>query len=726
MNSDAPSGPGDLNRSEAADSIVPLLWPESVALIGASADSSRIAGKPLHNLRLHGFPGRIYTVNPKYKDMNGVPCFPRVDDLPEGVDCAIVLLAADRVIPVLKALSLRKAKSAIVVSGGFAEGGREGRILQDEMSAIADRSGMRILGPNTLGAVNFHGRAVLSFSTSFEDGNLSAGPVGFISQSGALLSSLSDRASDYGMGLSHAVATGNEADLDVSEFLEFLARDEHTRVVMGLVESVRDGRKFLLALENLRRAGKPVVLLKVGKSEAGQKAALAHTGALAGSSRVFDAACRRAGVLQADDLEELLQTAHLMSRAKLPKGRTVGVITTSGGAAAMLADTATRHGLSLPSPSPAAASRLRDSLPSFAQQSLNPVDLTAQHLSQPEVYRQTVMEFLNDDAFGSVAVIMAPGSGKSGEERAETLVELDREARKPLVACWIGGGQSSRGRDTCRRNGLPTMEFPNHAATALARLADYAETRARFSPDDRPPEHVPLEPVEPLPGSTAPALTEYQSERWLAACGIPVLDGELAQSAGGALEAAERLGYPVVMKGMMPGILHKNIAGLVRLGIDNAESVLDSYQELTAALAAFAQAAGEDILIEPMAPSGVDLLIGAHIDPTFGPVVVFGWGGVHAEILDETSLRLAPISSTDAAEMLAEVRGFPAMAEDALGDGVEWNALKNVLVRISHIAAGMQDEMESIDLNPIRVIHRNGECRVLDASVVLKDRGSAA
>lgn len=726
MSYNNPETPKHPKQGRAANSIVPLISPESVAVIGASADQTRIAGKPLKNLQAHGFSGRIYAVNPKYNEINGVPCFSSVEALPEEVDCAIVLLAAEKVISTLEALSLRKAKSAIVVSGGFAEGGKSGRLLQDKISAIAKQSGMRILGPNTLGAVNFHSRAILSFSTSFEEGVFPAGSVGFVSQSGALLSSLTDRAADYGMGLSYATATGNEADLDVSDFLDFFVRDEQTQVVMGLIESVQNGEKFLIALENLRRARKPVVLLKVGKSKAGEKTALAHTGTLAGSSRVFNAVCQKAGVIQTDNLEDLLQTTHLLSKTRLPTNRTLGIITTSGGAAALLADSATDLGFTLPSPSKNVVARLKKLLPPFAQQSLNPVDLTAQHLSQPEVYRQIILEFLDDDAFGSVVVIMAPGSGKSSVERGETLVRLFQETKKPLIACWIGGKQSSQGRDICRRNGLPTLDFPDHTATALACLSDYAETQVRFLNTGQSAEKIVQTPINPLPTTFDSVLTEYESEQWLAACGIPVLEGKIIHSLEEAQKAAAQLGYPVVMKGIMQGVLHKNLSGLVHLDIDNPDSVLSSYQQLKSILTAEARdETKEKILIEPMAPPGVDLLVGTHTDPTFGPVVIFGWGGIHAEILDKTSMRLAPISTVDVTEMMAEVQGFPKIAEDALGGSVEWSSLKNILIQVGQIASSKQEELESIDLNPIRISNKNGECQVLDASVVLRNQKKA-
>ena len=722
-NSEMPKHP---KQDRTANSITSLISPESVAVIGASADHSRIAGKPLKNLQSHGFSGRIYAVNPKYKEFDGAPCYPSVETLPEAVDCAIVLLAAEKVIPTLEALSLRKAISAIVVSGGFAEGGKEGRQLQDRISAIAKQSGMRILGPNTLGAVNFHSRAILSFSTSFEEGVLPAGPVGFVSQSGALLSSLTDRAADYGMGLSYAAATGNEADLDVSDFLEFFVQDEQTRIVMGLIESVQNGEKFLLALENLRRVKKPVVLLKVGKSKAGEKTALAHTGALAGSSRVFNAACKKSGVIQTDNLEDLLQTTHLLSKARLPTNRTLGIITTSGGAAALLADSATNLGFTLHPPSKNVVARLKKLLPPFAQQSLNPVDLTAQHLSQPEVYREIILEFLNDDTFGSVAVVMAPGSGNSSIERGETLVSLFHKTKKPLVACWIGGGQSSQGRDICRRNGLPTLDFPDHSATSLARLSDYAEAQIRFLNASKSTEQIVQKPIKPLPTTSGLILTEHESEQWLAACGIPVLEGRIVHSPEEAQKASAQLGFPVAIKGIMQGVLHKNQSGLVHLDINNSDDVLGTYQQLKSIFAKETQdGTRREILIEPMASLGVDLLVGTHIDPTFGPVVIFGWGGIHAEILDKTSMRLAPISEVDATEMMTEVQGFPKIAEDALGGNVEWSPFRNILVQISQIASNKQKELESIDLNPIRITNKNGECQVLDASVVLRNSKNA-
>lgn len=704
----------------APSDIHPLLRPRSVALVGASADAAKVSGKPLHNLRLNGFPGEIFAVNPKYRDLNGTPCFPSVLDLPEDIDCALILLPADKVLPALEGLCRRGAKSAIVMSGGFAEGGEAGRALQDRMIALSRKHGMRILGPNTLGAVNFHGRAALSFSLSFEAGDLSPGALGFVSQSGAMMAALANRAADRGLGLSYSVATGNEADLDTADFLTYFAEDESTRVVMALVEGIKDGRKFLHALEVLRRAAKPVVLLKVGKSEEGRRVTLAHTGKMAGSARVFDAACRKAGAVQADDPEELLDAAEVLLQERFPRKRTLGIITTSGGAAALLADAAEGSKISLPSPSPETVSRLTPLLPPFARQTLNPVDLTGQHLSQPEIFNRSVEEFLNDDAFGAVAVVMVPGAGQVARERAETLAELARNSPKPVLTCWIGGELSSPGREACRANGIPVMDSPRSLAGALSRLADYTEGSGNPTPEaESPPEDM-RTAAEAMPAGDGPTLTEHESERWLASCGIPLLDNALASTADEALASARHLGFPVAMKALSPDIPHKNMAGLVRLNVENEPGVLETFSALSASLDRTPAARNVGILIEPMARDGVDLLIGSHNDPTFGPVVVFGWGGVHTEILDEVSLRLAPVSPEEAAEMLGEVRGFPDLAEVDLGGPVDWGPLRDVLVRVSHLAVLAGEKIESIDVNPIRVTARSGECFVLDASVVLK------
>ncbi|MFQ5913002.1 MAG: acetate--CoA ligase family protein [Nitrospinota bacterium] len=698
-----------------------LLWPRSVALVGASADPSKVSGKPLHNLRLHGFSGEVYAVNPKYTDLDGIACFPSVDDLPMGVDCALVLLPAEKVLPALRGLSLRAVKSAVVVSGGFAEGGGRGRGLQEEMVRLARESGMRVLGPNTLGAVNFHGRAVLSFSTSFEEGGLRAGPVGFVSQSGALMGALANRAADRELGLSYAISTGNESDLEVSDFLDYFAQDEATRVAVAIVEGVQDGPRFLDALTSLRQAEKPAILLKIGRSEEGGRCALAHTGALAGSARVFDAACRKAGAVQVGELEELLETAELFAKGRYPRKRTLGVVTTSGGAAALLADAAGRQGFTLPPPSPQTARALAPLLPPFARQSLNPIDLTAQHLAQPEVFRQCVKSFLADEAFGALVVLMVPGTGTPGRERAEMLAELDGGASKPLVACWIGGELSEPGRGACRRAGVPVTGSPRCVAAALSCLAEYAEGRREtLSVAEAPPEGL-GQALSALPKTSAPTLTEYESERWLASCGIPVLRGEMVGNAEEALALAERLGFPVALKAMCPDISHKHKMGLVRLSIQGAAGLREAFLELRRAVEKVSTARLAGILIEPMAPSGVDLLIGAHQDPTFGPVVVFGFGGIHAEILDVVSLRLAPVSHVEADEMLREVRGFPALVEEEMKGPVNLAPIRDVLVRLSHLAAQGSERIESLDLNPIRILSREGECRVLDASIVLRD-----
>ena len=315
---------------------------------------------------------------------------------------------------------------------------------------------------------------------------------------------------------------------------------------------------------------------------------------------------------------------------------------------------------------------------------------------------------------------MVPGAGQVARERAETLAELARNSPKSVLTCWIGGELSSPGREACRANGIPVLDSPRGLAGALSRLADYAEGGRHLVPEaESPPEDIRIA-AEAAPAGDGPTLTEHESERWLASCGIPVLEGERASTADEALASAQRLGFPVAMKALSPDIPHKNMAGLVRLNVEDERGVLEAFSALSDSLDRTPAARNAGILIEPMARDGVDLLIGAHDDPTFGPVVVFGWGGVHTEILDEVSLRLAPVSPEEAAEMLGEVRGFPALAEEDLGGPVDWGPLRDVLVRVGYLAALAGDKVESIDVNPVRVMARSGECFALDASVVLK------
>jgi acetyltransferase len=316
---------------------------------------------------------------------------------------------------------------------------------------------------------------------------------------------------------------------------------------------------------------------------------------------------------------------------------------------------------------------------------------------------------------------MAPGTGKPGKERAEILADLDRDAHKPLVACWIGGEQSAPGRQTCRENGIPVMDSPHSVAKAMARLADHAEG---IQSGSSAPETIPIsvkEAVNKLPQGKGSVLTEFESEGWLNECGLPLLNGGLAGSKEEALEISERIGYPVALKAMASDVPHKHKMGLVRLNLRDRDAVVQAFEDLSRTLGAVSADRGADILIEPMAAPGVDLLIGAHADPTFGPVVVFGWGGIHTEIFDEVSLRLAPISREETEAMLQEVRGFPALAENELGGRIDLSRIGDALVRVSQVAAAGADRIESIDINPIRLGSTNGDCVVLDATVVLRE-----
>jgi acyl-CoA synthetase (NDP forming) len=697
----------------------PLLAPRSVAIVGASSRPGTVASLPLANLQRQQYEGAIYPVNPSRDEIGGLRCYPSVEALPEAPDVALIVAPTAGVLPAMEGCARRGVRAAIVISAGFAEAGPEGIAAQARMAALARGSGMVLCGPNSIGALNFVDRIPLSFTPALGGSDWTPGRIAFVSQSGGLLTTLANRAFDEGIGLSYGLSMGNEADLTASEALAYLAEDPHTDALVALVETIRDSETFRAACDRLLVLGKPLVVFKIGQSAGGAAAARSHTGALAGSYAAFQAVCRQYGVIEAHDLRDLFELAAAAAERRLPAGRNIAIWTESGGAGAMAADRAEQRGLAVPPLGEQAAEQLRAYIPGFAATTVeNPFDGTAQVLNDPTTVGPMTRALLDDPGMDSVVAI-APGTGEGGRIRAQAMLAAAAGSATPLVAVVLGGGVAAPMRETLRAGGIPAFRAPQTAVDALADLREFARARARRATPARVPDAALAARVAAALEEVGPVPTEYAAKQLLARFGVPVVPERLARSADEAVAAAEALGYPVVAKVQSPTITHKSDVGGVRLGLTDAEAVRAAYAEVVAnARAAAPEALIDGVLVARQLPTPVELIAGLHEDPTFGPVVLFGLGGIWVEVLRDVAMRPVPLHAEDALDMLDELRCAPLLRGARGQTAVRPEAVQELLLALSDLAVAGGSRLSAVDINPL-VPTPDGGLVALDASLVL-------
>ncbi len=657
-----------------------LLSPRSVAVVGASASPHKIGGVLFANVA--AFPGPVFAVNPGYKEILGRPCVPTVDDLPELVSLAVIIVPPPDALRALAACGEKGIRDAVVITAGFREAGGEGVEREAELVRIADRYGMNVLGPNCFGLV----LPRLGLNATFAPHGAKPGRIAVLSQSGAVASAVLRWAWQKGAGLAALVSLGNKAVLDETDLLPALARDPQTRVVAAYLEGVVDGPEFVRVAGEVTR-DKPVVVLKAGRTEAGARAASSHTGALAGSDRAYDAAFRRAGVLRVATVEELLEASEALAEAPLPRGRRLGIVSNAGGPGILAADAATAAGLEVPSLAPATVAALAPRF-SPAASLANPVDILAD--ATAEGFREAVEAVLTDPHVDMGLVLTAPHPVLTFAELARIL-DLARRHGKPLAACFLAEELGDEAERVLREGGIPHPFDPARAVRALATLARYRELRGR-------PQGVPARP-EADRAEAERILSQggnlgVDGLALLAAYGVPVARGGLARTEDEAARLAQTLGERVVLKVVAPGVGHKSDVGGVRIGVPLG-GVRAAYRELRAA---FPTARG--VYVQELVPPGQEAIVGAVRDPTFGPLLMFGLGGVFVEVLRDVAFALGPLSTPEAEELVRSVQGFPLLQGARGRPPVDVSALVDAVVRVSHLAADFP-QIRELDVNPL-------------------------
>ncbi len=698
-------------NSERRGDITALLKPESVAIIGASNDPARIGGRPLRYLIDVGYAGHIYPVNPGREIVQGLPSFANVSAIPAPVDLAIIAVSAEKAIKSLEECAAKGVNAAVIFSSGFAETGDAGRALQDRLTEIARASGMRILGPNCLGIYNSAIGFFATFTATLENGLPKPVGVGLVSQSGAYGSHVSLLAIRRGIGIRYWITTGNECDVELGECIAYLACDPDIRIIVAYAEGVRDGDTLLNALTLARNARKPVVFMKVGQTSIGAQAAASHTAALAGSDAIYDSVLRQFGAYRAGDTEELLDVTYACRLGVLPKGPRIGFLTVSGGVGIQMADAAVAAGLDVaPMPEPAQA-RLKALLPYAATR--NPVDATAQVFNDPgliDAYLDIMLESGEYDAV--VAFLTYVAAAESMVAPVRRAIE-NAHAKYPdrLIVLVIVAPEAivRRYEDA----GCLVFEDPTRAVRAVTALHRIQQAFDAPSPS---PAYSASSAANPLPDGP---VSEQASKRLLADAGLTVIEDRLATTAAAAADAALELGFPVVLKIASVDIAHKTEVDGIRLGVDSAEAAREAFRTLMESTKRQRPDARLDgVLVSPMMGDGIETILGIHRDPVFGPLVMFGLGGVLVEVLDDVSFRVAPFGEDEARRMVLELKGR-AILEGARGRGpYDLQALFTTLARLSKFAAIHADTIESVDINPFLVLPEGQGAVALDALII--------
>ncbi len=675
-----------------------LIAPRSIAILGASNDLQKLNGRTLKFLMDKGYAGKIYPVNPKYEHISHpggeLRCYPTVGDIPDAVDMAIITVPARFVIDQVRALGRKGVPAAIIYSSGFGEMGAQGHALEDELVAAAREGGVRLCGPNCLGLVNSFDRVIATFS-QYGSGEVLEGPVGFVTQSGAFGSAIATLARRRHLGLGYFVNTGNECDATLVEIMDEVLADPRIRVGCGYIEGFKDGAGLLALAERALEAGKPIVVTKVGRSQAGARAAASHTGSLAGEDRVFDGLARQFGIIRARNEEHMLDMVDVLAHCELPEGNGIGLVTQSGGAGVLIADRAEELGLSLPTLSDETQAKLREVLPAFGS-GANPVDVTAQFIAEPEILLNGLRLTLADPAVhvGIVWIL-------SMDAYAGMLVDLFRtvksETRKPFVLCWVAA--SEQALKLCREAGIPVLRGAEPAVDAVAGLIGYAQARRTWLADRTARASVALPELSlPAPG----VVGTVEAARLLASCGVASAPVALAGDADAAVEAATGLGWPVAVKIESPDILHKTEADGVRLGLADAAAVRAAAEAVLAAAKAFdADARIDGVVVQKMAGGHVEFVIGLKNDPSFGPVLMAGLGGILVEVMKDVAFRRCPVTPSEAGAMLDELRGRAILSGARGKPPVDRAALVELLCAVSRFGAAAGPRLEELDLNPV-------------------------
>ncbi|MBI5694160.1 MAG: acetate--CoA ligase family protein [Nitrospirae bacterium] len=689
--------------------------PASVSVIGAAREPGKVGHSILSNMLAYGYKGAVYPVNPKTDEINGLRSYKDVLSIPGPVDLAVVAVPSPHVAGVIRDCGRKGITAAVVITAGFKETGPEGHEAEREMLAAASENCVRILGPNCLGLLN----TAIGLNASFAPSMPHKGSIAFFSQSGALCTAILDWSLSRGVGFSKFVSLGNKSDVSELDMMAYLADDPETKVILGYIEGVENGRLFMeRAWETVRKT--PVIIAKSGGTAAGAKAASSHTGSLAGSERAFDAAFRQTGVLRASTIQELFNFAQAFAASPIPAGPHIAVVTNAGGPGIIAADAAERSDARMAEFSPDTIARLREKLPPSAG-FFNPVDVIGD--ARSDRYEAALDAVLDDPSVDGALVILTPQAMTDVEETARVITSVRAKKGKPVLASFMGGQRVAAGIDLLNAAGLPVYPYPEDGVKAFEALVHYRSAREKTPPE---PKHFEVDSasvhraISKAIGSGGRELGEKDAREVLTAYGFRVPGNVLAVTSSEAVKAARSIGYPVVMKIASPDILHKTDVGGVKVGVKDDKAVEAAFLEITSnARRLMPSALVLGCMVQEMVSGGREVIIGMSADPQFGPLLMFGMGGIYVEALKDVTFRVAPIDERDAREMVEEIKTYRILKGLRGEKSSDMDAIIDGILRVSQLVTDFPDIVE-MDINPFLVMEEGRGAVAVDARLTLK------
>ena len=703
-----------------------LFHPRSVALIGVSTEPTKLSGRPFRFFREFGYAGSVYPVNPKYQEINGVRCYASLAEIPGEVDLAVVTLPASAVPGTLAECGAKGVKAAAIISSGFAEVGGAGVRLQEELKRVAAEYGIAVCGPNCSGFIYFPEKVTATFSVGIDSGFPEPGRAAFVSQSGALSSYILGAAQERALGFRYWITTGNECVLSFTDYLQYLLEDPEVRLALGYMEDARDGQAFQAAARRALILDKPLIIMKAGRSEAGAKASVSHTGSLAGADEVYQAVFSQNGVLRADSLDELFDLAVLSQASRRPRGKRVQILTNSGAAGILLADVGSEWGLEFSDLSAGTKEALKKVMPAFATIA-NPMDLTAEIVARPGLLKMAAELILADPNVDNLVIFLGIMPG-AHEKLATDIANMARATDKLVMVTWFPL-PLPHVRQILIQADVPVFPEPARGMRTLGKMAQYVATRESVL--TRQPAVI--EKVPPVgfdvdkiltqaKNEGRKALSEVEAKSLFKSCGLAVPRGGLARSASEARSLANGLGCPVAMKASSPDLLHKSEAGVIRLGVSRPEEVEKAFAEiLDKAKKWNPQARLDGVLVEEMVGGETrEVIVGARQDLRFGPVVTFGLGGIFVEAIRDFVVWPAPLTLEEAEDMIRKIRGHRILTAFRGRPAADLAALAQVICQVGQLACQWQEQIAELEINPLFVLPQSSGAIVGDALVALR------
>ncbi len=690
--------------------------PSSVAVVGASQSPGKIGYDILNNILQYGYAGAVYPINPNAQEILGRRAYPDLTSVPADIDLAIIALPAPAVLNVVEQCGKKKVDSVVIIAAGFKEIGPEGARLEEALATRARKLGIRMIGPNCLGLID----TASSLNASFAAGMPPNGHIGFFSQSGALCVAILDWALGENIGFSKFVSLGNKTDISETEIMLSMGKDENTRVILGYLESVEDGPRFMKAARQISK-NKPIIIVKSGTTTAGAKAASSHTGALAGSNHAYDAAFKQSGIIHAESMHSLFGYAMAFANQPLPKGPRLAIITNSGGPGILAADACDKSSLHLSPIRKETADRLREFLPPAASV-YNPVDIIGD--ASHERYEKTLEVILKDDSIRGVVILLTPTAAVDPEAVAQRIVNLAKDADKPILTSFMGEKKVRSARKIFQDHAIPSYDYPEDAISALDAMLSYRKWQEGPERQYRHFEADRLK-VRKIFASVIKQhrhdLIESEAREILNAYGFRLPESHMARTTKEAVIIASEIGYPVVMKIASPDVLHKSDMGGVRVGLGNAAMVEDAFFEITSSIQLRQPSARIlGVMVQEMIREGKEVILGITRDIQFGPMIMFGLGGIYVEVLKDVAFRIAPLSEEEADAMIRDIRAFPLLRGVRGEAPVDIKGIQDALLRLSQLAIDFPEIVEG-DINPLLVCPEGQATVAVDARITIQE-----